>query len=107
MDRGLGNEVQARAIAEQVAEAVIAKYPPPEPRAEIPAPLKWAAGIAAAVMTIATTGAVSWGVSTLNQLQITVARMDERQQQDTTPARLEKIEDRLARVEQMKQEHRP
>lgn len=103
---GLGNEVQARQIAEQVAVAAVELYaqrnPPVPPKPDIPAPLKWAGGIIAALMTLAATGMMVWGVSTLNELQITVARMDERQRQDLTPARLEKIEERLSRLEQMK-----
>lgn len=57
----------------------------------------------AALMTLAITGGTAWAVGTLNQLQITVARMDERQQRDTTPGRLDKMEERVARVEMQKQ----
>ena len=104
-ERSTGNEVQARAIADQVAEAAIAKFAQQNPpRAEIPGVLKLWGTIGAAVMTLAVTGGTAWGVSTLNQLQITVARMDERQQRDITPARLDKIEERLARLEQQKLE---
>lgn len=103
---GLGNEVQARAVAEQVAVAAVELYaqrhPPIPPKPEIPAPIKWAGGIIASVMALASTGGMVWGVTTLNELQITVARMDERMRHDTTPERLEKIEERLTRLEQMK-----
>jgi hypothetical protein len=77
------------------------------PKVEIPPPLKWAGVIIAALMTLTVSSGVAWAVSTLNQLQITVARMDERQQRDTTPARLEKIEERLMRLEQVRQEDKP
>lgn len=112
-DRGLGNELQARAVLEQVADAAVAKYAqehPPiiheAPKAEIPHALKLWGTIGAAVLTLAITGGTAWGVSTLNQLQITVARMDERQQRDITPARLDKIEERLSRLEQRKEEQK-
>lgn len=105
---GLGNEVQARAIAEQVAEAAVQKFaqsnpPATPPKTEIPAPLKWAAGVISAVLIAGAVATANWTVGTLNGLQITVARMDERQQRDETGKRLEKIEERLTRLEQVKQ----
>ena len=61
---GLGNEVQARTIAEQVAVAAVELYaqrnPPVPPKHEILAPLKWAGGIIAALMTLAATGMMVW-----------------------------------------------
>ena len=100
---GAGNEAQVRIVAEQVAEAAVDLYARKHPqlpiKAEIPAPLKWAGAIIAALMVLMATGGMVWGVGTLNELQITVARMDERQQQDTTQSRLEKIEERLSSLE--------
>lgn len=106
--RGLGNATQARAIADEVAVAAVELYarthPQPPIKAEIPGALKLWGTIAAAVMTLSVTTGVIWGVSTLNDLQITVARMDERLQRDDTGKRLDKIEERLGRLEQPKQE---
>lgn len=80
---GLGNETQARMIADQVAEATILKYeqtyPRHNPGTDIPAPLKWASGIVAALMTAALMGMSFWIVTTLSNLQQTVTRIDERQ----------------------------
>lgn len=76
------------------------KHPREPVKAEIPQALKFWGTIGGAVLTVCLTSGTLWGVSTLNQLQITVARMDERQQQDITPARLDKIEERLSRIEQ-------
>lgn len=45
---------------------------------EIPAPLKWAGIIAGAVMTTAATAGLFWLVTTVSQMQVTLARMDER-----------------------------
>lgn len=105
---GMGNEVQARVIAEQVADAAAERafmrmqtlIQPPAPKAEIPAPLKWAGGIAAAVMTLTATGGLAWGVSSLSDLRVTVARIDERQQQDTTGTRVTKLETKVEKVEE-------
>ncbi|RYD68373.1 MAG: hypothetical protein EOP58_00710 [Sphingomonadales bacterium] len=101
-----GNAAQVRMVAEQVAEATIKRFTQehllPPVKAEMPATLKLWGSIGAAVLTLVVTSGVIWGVSTLNALQITVARMDERQQQDTTGARLEKIEERLSTLEQIK-----
>lgn len=45
---------------------------------EIPAPMKWAAGVLAAIGTVAATSGVLWIASTVSDTQLTVARMDER-----------------------------
>jgi hypothetical protein len=104
----------AHAFSEAAAQAAVRKfaldYPhlaAPAPKPEIPAPLKWAAIIISAVMTLAFTGMFAWGVSTLNELQLTVARIDTRQQTDTTGKRLDAVElvntqqtDRITALEQ-------
>lgn len=101
---GLGNETQARIIAEQVAEAAITKFTQLHPevsKAEIPAPLKWAGGILAAVATACTVAMAIWVVSTLSGLQQTVTRIDERQQitGDAVTQRLTADEQRITRLE--------
>jgi len=80
----VGNQVQMRAAAEQIAEATIAKFvmdhPELQKSAEIPAPLKWAATIVTTLLTGGFAGMGLWIVSTVNDMQVTLARMDERQQ---------------------------
>lgn len=88
MPDGLGNADQVRVISEQLADAIIRRVEgndsrilrePPQP-VEVPAPLKWGAGIFAAIITLAAGSALIWGFSTLNDVQKTLVRMDERQQ---------------------------
>lgn len=107
-----GNAEQVRVIAEQVAaasaSAAIREFNAAHPnygapqKVEIPPALKLAGSIVAALMTAGVIAMTVWGVSTLNELQITVAQIDVRQQQDTTSARLDKIEERLSRLESRK-----
>lgn len=111
-DRGMGNEVQARAMADQVADAAVAKFaqtygqPAEQAKMEIPPALKLAAGVITAVITAAVVGMCFWMVTTLSDLQQTVTRIDERQQLtgSSTGQRLDKIEERLMRLEQTKRE---
>jgi len=76
-----GNAAQTRVIAEQVAEAAITRFHAEHPELRhvpIPSPLKWAAAIVAAVMTAGVSAMALWLVSTVNSMQVTLARMDER-----------------------------
>jgi hypothetical protein len=101
---GAGNEAQIRIVAEQLVDAAItkvsAKYMQP-PKAEIPAPLKWAGGIIAAMMTAFAILVMTWGVNTLADLKETVTRIDERQRLsgDSTEKRLASVEGRVSRLE--------
>ncbi|WEK42996.1 MAG: hypothetical protein P0Y64_16885 [Candidatus Sphingomonas colombiensis] len=102
---GLGNEVQARVIAEQVAVAAVEQFVrthPQTPKAEIPVPLKWAGGVITALLTVGVASLCMWVVSTLSNLQQTVTRIDTRQQinDGNVEGRLKQIEDRITRVEQ-------
>lgn len=86
---GVGNDAQVRLIIEQVVDAMSVRLKnmtpePVQPAAaasdlEVPAPLKWAAAIVAALFTAATVGMALWVVTTLTGLQETVTRIDERQ----------------------------
>lgn len=103
----LGDVAQTRAIAEQVgqaaAEIAIRDFvnqhphfaPPPAEKAEMSTLMKWGGGIAATIIA----AAIVWMAATLNSLQITVARMDERQQQDMTGKRLDAVETRVTTLE--------
>jgi hypothetical protein len=110
---GVGNEAMTRQIAEQVARAAYLVWstetpppPPAPPRDETPPPLKWAAAIVSAIFAAAAVAMCIWVVSTLSDLQQTVTRIDERQLNtvNATSQRLDKIEERLMRLEQTKQD---
>lgn len=51
--------------------------------AEIPAPMKWAAGIISAIMTAGVIALFFWLISTVNDMQQTLVRIDERQKAQT------------------------
>jgi len=79
-----GNTEQVRLVAEQVADAAILRFASRHPEmvkqpAEIPPPLKWAGIILASVLSISASGGFVWLVTTVNEMQVTLARMDERQ----------------------------
>lgn len=101
---GIGNDAQVRMIVEQVVDAAIIKvsekYVQPA-KAEIPAPLKWAAGILTAIITALSIGAMMWGITTLADLKDTVTRIDERQRLsgDSIEKRLTSVEGRVTRLE--------
>ena len=97
------NLAQIRAIADTVAEAAVMKFyqthvlPVPTPESSIPAPLKWAGGIFAAVMTAAIIAFLLWMATTLSDLQQTVTRIDERQK-TADPALSRRFDDIERRV---------
>ena len=114
MPDGIGNSEQVRAIADQVglaaASAAIREFvqthphfAAPAPKAEIPAPLKWGAGIIAALMTAAVIAMSLWVVSTLNDLQLTVREISTRQQTDTTGKEIDDLKARVVILEQERQ----
>jgi uncharacterized membrane protein YoaK (UPF0700 family) len=89
VDRGLGDAAQIRAIMEQSSEAAadlairnfVANHPELRQASvttEIPAPLKWAGAIIAGLFTAGTATLAFWLVSTVSEMQVTLARMDER-----------------------------
>lgn len=104
----LGDAAQIRMIGEQigavVAEVAIDKYARSHPetvtKVEIPAPIKWAAAILSAIMTACAVAMAIWMVSTLNDLQLTVTRIDERQQRDTTGKEISELKARVTALEQ-------
>lgn len=98
-----GDAAQTRLIAEQVAEAVILKYESEHPRPKetpIPAPLKWAAAIIAVLFTTGIAAMVFWLVSSVSEMQLTLARVDERMTTGSVKdSRFDEIERRVARLE--------
>ena len=80
-----GDAAQTRAIAEQVADAAYAKFAQNHPEvrrgtvvAEIPPPLKWAAVVASAILTVSASAGLIWMVTSVSAMSVTLARMDER-----------------------------
>jgi hypothetical protein len=92
-------EPTAKAAASAAIRDFVSQHPhfAPPPKAEIPAPLKWAGIIAAAVMTLSVTGMAAWMVTTLNELQLTVREISTRLQTDTTVKRLDAVEEANAK----------
>lgn len=95
-----GNAAQTRAIAEQLGDALLTKFTLQHPelrKPEIPPPLKWASGIIAALFVAAVAGMAVWLVTTVNEMQVTLARMDERMGNQTT-TQLREVESLSRRV---------
>lgn len=105
----LGDEAQTRLILEQVGKAAAAaaisqlRTDHPEvfaPKAEVPPPLKWAAGIIASLLVLAAAGTMQWLIATTNETQLTVGRIEERikainEIQDSDVTELKRRVDRL------------
>lgn len=100
-----GNDLQSSAVIASVADTAIARFhalhPDTKTEAAIPTPLKWAGGIAAAVFTAGIAAFFFWLTSTVNDMQVTLARMDERMagQAGDRDARFADFDRRLTRVE--------
>lgn len=108
-DRSQGDAAQIRLIGEQIGDAVISKFVSEHPELrqasvthEIPPPLKWAAIIFSAVMTLIATGGLIWLVTTVSEMSVTVARLDERMLNYTNAQalRMDEIERRTTALEQ-------
>lgn len=70
---------------DQIAEAVIKRFVSQHPElrqntvvTEIPPTIRWAGIIIGGVMTAAATAGLFWLVATVSEMQVTLARMDER-----------------------------
>lgn len=105
----LENEVFLAQVSEVIAEAAVTKFAMLHPelakvKAEIPAPIKWAGGIISALLTAGVAGTALWLVSSVSNMQVTLARMDERQQlQASTQGEWKtEVERRLTRLESLK-----
>lgn len=92
-------EPMAKAAASAAIREFVQSHPhwaPPESqKAEMPTLMKWLGGIAATIVA----AAIIWMAATLNSLQVTVARIDERQQSDASGKRLDAVESRVATLE--------
>lgn len=94
-DIALANQADkfARMIQEGSGKAVT--------QVELPGPVKWAAGIISAVLTAAIIGIFFWLVTSVNEMQQTLVRIDERQkaQVETLDSRFGDHERRITRLE--------
>jgi hypothetical protein len=111
MPESLGDAAQTRRIVEPAAEAAaelaVAKFVAQHPelhKAEIPAPLKWAGGITAALLATGVGGTAVWGMTTLNEMQVTVARIDERMSASGV-AQSDRDDDQDRRIGRLEQYH--
>lgn len=105
-----GNAAQIRAVADQVGKAAaksaveefVANHPELK-KPDIPGPLKWAAGIISALLAMGVGGTVVWLMTTVNEMQVTIARIDERMANQSVAqgGQYEEINRRLTRLEQM------
>ena len=100
----MGDSEQFKMIADSVAESAVAKFAIQHPelrQKEIPAPIKWAGGIIAAIMVFIFVGGLGWLVTTVNDMQLTLARMDERMQSQANARDVESVsvDRRISRLE--------
>lgn len=79
------NFEQNRVMAEQIADTAITRFVSQHPEvrrgtvvSEIPAPLKWAAIIASTVITVSASAGLIWLVTSVSEMSVTLARLDER-----------------------------
>ncbi|WP_230281930.1 hypothetical protein [Croceicoccus sp. Ery15] len=116
MEKSLGDQAQIRAIAEQIGESVakvaIARFASEHPEvrrgtvvSEIPAPLKWGAAIIAGLFTAGTATLAFWLFSSVSQMTVTLARMDERMA-SYTDAQSARMKDMERRVDALESYHR-
>lgn len=102
-ERSMGDSEQVRAIIEQVSETLFYKFEREHPvrtEAAIPSPLKWAGAIIAGLFTAGTAALAFWLVSTVSEMQVTLARMDERMASGTVKdARVDDLDRRVTKLE--------
>lgn len=113
MPESLGDAAQTRRIVEPAAEAAaelaVAKFVAQHPeltqqKPEIPAPLKWAGGITAALLATGVGGTAVWLMTTVNEMQVTLARMDERMS-GSGAAQGDRDDDQDRRITRLEQFH--
>lgn len=114
--QSIGDEAQIRRITDPIARAAatiaISEFASQHPElrqssvtTEIPAPLKWASVIIAGLFTAGTATLAFWLVSTVSEMQVTLARMDERLANQTA-VQSEQIKEIAGRVTVLESYHR-
>jgi len=81
------NDEDTQKMAVAIAAAISSLSPA---KAEVPAPLKWAGGIISALLVMAIGGSGAWLINTVNDMQVTLTRLDER---STAGGELQKSKD--------------
>lgn len=112
MTDSIGDEAQLRKITDPIARAAatiaISEFTAQHPElrqasvtTEIPAPLKWASVIIAGLFTAGTATLAFWLVSSVSEMQVTLARMDERLANQTAlqAGQIKGLESRVAVLE--------
>lgn len=104
-----GNDTQARVMMENIAEAAASaamlklkaqQLSEPKAVADVPAPLKWAGGIIAGLFAAGTATLAFWLVTSVSEMQVTLARMDERMASGTIKdARFDELNRRVTILE--------
>lgn len=108
------NLAQIRQMAQQAADLALAEYADrfarierafqaiaPDQKGEMPPQMKWAGGIITAILTAGIIALCFWLVSSVNDMQQTLARMDERQkaQAEGLDSRFDEYDRRIRRLE--------
>lgn len=100
---------QTRLAVEKVIKAMRLQYegqfsPTGSAEAKVPPPLKWAGAIIGGIMTVGCAGLLFWMITSISQMQLTLARMDERQSSNTTnwEAKFRSLDERMGRLETQK-----
>lgn len=103
MTASAGDAAQIRVVSEQVAEAVITKFVAEHPelrKNEAPPLVKWLVGAIAAFGSAAIIGLGFWLVTSVSQMQVTLARMDERMANGAIKdSRFEELDRRVTKLE--------
>jgi len=70
-------------------------------KVEMPAPLKWASGVIASLFVMGASGLAFWLVGTVNDMQVTLARVDERttNQSEQGNKQLDDLQKRMSALE--------
>ncbi|MGX7896906.1 hypothetical protein [Tsuneonella sp. HG222] len=100
-----GDMAQIRLLGEQIADAAIVRFnaqnPPGPAKSDLHPLVKWLVGAIAGFGSAALIGLGFWLVTSVSQMQVTLARMDERQvaQGPQQAARFTEIERRVTQLE--------
>lgn len=105
MPDSMPDTIQIRRIVDQIMEAAAERKDPPVVKSEIPTPLKWAGGIIAGLMTVGSAGLLFWMIASISEMQLTLARMDERQSMNAAnwEAKFSSLDERMARLEKQQE----
>lgn len=97
----LGDEVQTRKIADQVAMAAVEKVLLEHPELKQPGLPKWVINILVPILITSITALGLWLFSSVSSMQVMLARIEERQQNQNTfqAAQATEFDRRISRLE--------